>query len=188
MKIYSMKFHPKRINRIPPKAIGVWVFSVCFFLYGIIHFFLMYQTLDDLQDYKISIDRVRLLDTYDTKGRRNILEIVSGNTTYYLRYPSSKYLDFAHDVENDLLSGRVSLVTAKVANSYSLRDWLGNRKWVVDLRSGSAVYYDLNTEAISFRREHISLGIATIFAFIFLLCYTIIVLLIYNVLILNWRK
>ena len=184
MKCYSARIIQKRIKQMPKITVGIWIMFACIFLYCITQLCLsMYQTLDDLQDCEIYIDRVNLRDSHDTKGSRMKLELVSEKTTYYVWYPQSKYIDYAHEVENDLLSGNINLVKIKIANTQSIRDSLFNQKRVVDIRSGSAIYYDLNTEMISMQHHHRTLLLLSIFVFMFLLCYTIFISLIYRVLI-----
>lgn len=184
MKCYSVRIIHKRIKQMPKITVGVWIMLAFMFLYCMTQLYLsMYHTLDNLQDCEIYIDRANLRDSHDTKGSRMKLEIVSEKTTYYVWYPQSKYIDYAHDVENDLLTGNVNSVKVKIVNPQSLRDSLFNQKRVVDIRSSSAIYYDLKTEIISMQHHHRTLGILSIFIFMFLLCYTIFISLIYRVLI-----
>ena len=184
MKCYSVKIIPKRIKQIPKITVGYWIMLAFIFLYCVVQLCIpKYQTLDDLQDCEINIDQVNLRDSHDTKGSRVKLEIVSEKATYYVWYPQSKYIDYAHNVENDLLTGNVTSVKVKIANAQSIRDNLFNQKRVVDIRSSSAVYYDLNTEMIRIQHHRRSLWMLFIFIFIFLLCYTIFIPLIYRVII-----
>ena len=184
MKCYSARIIQKRLKQMPKITVGIWIMFACIFLYCITQLCLsMYQTLDDLQDCEIYIDLVNLRDSHDSKGSRMKLELVSEKTTYYVWYPQSKYIDYAHNVENDLLTGNVNVVKVKIANTQSIRDSLFNQKRVVDIRSGSAIYYDLNTEMISMQHHHRTLLLLSIFVFMFLLCYTIFISLIYRVLI-----
>ena len=189
MKCYSVMIVPKRIKQIPKIAIVLWIMFAFMFLYCITQLCLSkYQTLDDLQDCEIYIDRVNLRDSHDTKGSRMRLEIVSGKTTYYVWYPQSKYLDYAYNVEKDLLSGNVNLVKVKIANTQSIRDNLFNQKRVVDIRSGDAIYYDLDTEIIRMQHHHRNLWILFFFTFMFLLCHTIFISLIFSVITFKNKK
>lgn len=184
MKSNSLQINCNRIKQIPKGAVGFWIVLAFVVLYCTIQLcHPMYQTLDDLQNREINIDQVNLLDSHDTKGSRLKLEIVSGKTTYYVWYPQSKYIDYSHDVENDLLTRKISSVKVKIANTQSMRDSLFNQKRVVDIRSDSAVYYDLNTEMIRMQHHHRSLWILCIFTFLFLLCYTMFISFIYRVLV-----
>lgn len=164
MKRYSARITFKRIKQVPKKVIVLWIILGLICLYCVIQlFFPAHRSLDDLQDCQIDIDEVYLLDSHDTKGSRMKLEIVSGDTTYYLWYPQTKYIDFASDVEHDLLTGKVTLVEAKISNTHSFRDRMLNQKRVVDLRSSSAVYYDLDTELTSLQQQYRSLWLLFLF-------------------------
>lgn len=182
MKCYSLKIIPKRIKQIPRITIVFGVMLAFIVIYCIVILCHPgYQRLDDLQDCEITIDRVNLRDSHDTKGSRMKLEIVSEKTTYYVWYPQSKYLDYVSNVEKDLLSGNVISVKIKIANKQSIRDYLFNQKRVVDIRSGSAVYYDLDTEMIRIQYHRKALWILFFFMTIVLLCYTISIPLVYGV-------
>ena len=182
MKCYSFRVNPKQIRKIPKYIFVFAVILVFIVIYCIVLLFHPeYQRLNDLQDCEINIDQVNLRDSHDTKGSRMKLEIVSEKTTYYVWYPQSIYLDYASNVETDLLTGNVISVKIKIANKQSIRDYLFNQKRVVDIRSGSAVYYDLDTEMIKMQSHRKSLWILFIFMTIVLLCYTISIPLVYGV-------
>jgi hypothetical protein len=142
-----------------------------------------YKILEDIYDCEINIEQVSLYDSHDTKGDRMKLKIVCEETTYYVWYPQSRYLDFEPNIVNDLLSGNVTSVKAKVVKDRTIRDRLFNQKRVVDLRSNSAIYYDLETEKVELDEEYMSLWIVLILLFIILLCDTAITLLVYNVIV-----
>ena len=182
MKSFSVKIIRKRLKKISKVAFCIWITLALIFLYCIINlcFFVDY-TLDDLQECEIKVDKVNLIDSHDTKGRRMKLEIVSQNTTYYVWYPQSKYGDFAQSVENDLLTGNVASIKVKIVKDQSIRDRLFNQKRVVDIRSSSTIYYDLIVEKNAIQNSRLSLWILSIFFLIVWLFYTIIISLIHGV-------
>lgn len=183
---YSFKVSVKRIKQLPKVTIWGWIMLVGILLFLLIRlFFSAHPTFDDLQNYEIEIDSAYLRDSHDTKGSRMKLEIVSGSTTYYAWYPQSNYINFADDIENDLLSGKVTSVEVKIANTQSVRDRLLNQKRVVDIRSSSTVYYDLDSEMTSLQHHYLSLWLAFIVIFVFWLFYTLFACVIYRVLILK---
>ena len=189
MKKNSVKVDLKQLRRIPKKTITfllmIWLVALCL-LIGVI--FPAHRTIDNLQECEINIDRVYLHDSHNTKGSRMKLEITSGATTYYLWYPQSKYIDYAHEVENELLSGDVIVVKAKIADRQSIRDRILNKVRVADLRSDTSVYYDIETERAYQQRNHVSLCV--VFAFVLLLWVVGVLanLLIYGVLSLRARR
>lgn len=181
MKHFTIKIIRKRLKQIPRKAFFIWIMLALIFFCCIIKLCLpVYYTLDNLQDCEINVDKVILRDSFDTKGSRKKLEIVSQNTTFYVWYPQTKYYDFAHNVENDLLTGNVTSLKVKIVKAQSIRDHLFNKKRVVDIRSNSAVYYDLSVETSKIQHQRLFLWILFIFVFIFWLFYTVIIMLIYG--------
>ncbi len=187
MKNYSIRIIFKQLKHIPKKVVVFWIALGLICLYCTIQLFSpVYRMSDNLQDCEIDIDKVYLLDSHDTKGSRMKLEIFSGNTTYYLWYPQSKYIDFAYDVEHDLLTGNVTLVEAKIANTYSLHDRLLNQKRIVDLRSNSTVYYDLDIEMKSQQHQYRSVLLLCTIVFLFWISYTLCIFLVYRVV--SFRK
>lgn len=182
MKRYSIRVVWKLRKRMPKIAVSVWLILGLLCLYFLIRLlFPTYQSLDDLQEYEIHIDDVRLWDSHDTKGRRMRLEIITGDQTFYLWYPQSDYIDYKHEVETELLAGKVTTVTAKVVRDQTIRDSLLKRKRVVDLRSDTSVYYDLTTERASLRQDYISICFLYPFLFAVWLFSTLFILLIYGV-------
>ena len=187
MAKHSIRFDFKRIKNIPKTILILWIVSVILFLYSIVELVLpKYRTLDNLQEIEIKIDEVYLWDSYNLRGSRMKLVIVSEGVTYYLWYPKSHYQDFSGEIERDLLSGDMSSVTVKVVDSPSLWDRLFNEKRMVDVRSDSATYYDLDTEKIAIEQNRISAWTLFLVMLIWLVIITPILLLAYGVL--NFRR
>ncbi len=91
------------------------------------------------------------------------------------------WYDYEQHIVNDLLSENVTSVKAKVVDDRTIRDRLFDEKCIVDLRSDSAVYYDIETEKTELDEEYISLWVVFFLVFIVLLCDTAITLLVYDV-------
>lgn len=144
--------------------VGPWLFLGLISLYLLVQILLpMYHTLEDLQEYKIRFDAIRLVDSHDTKGSRMRLDMIVGDQIFYLWYPEgyvwdpeSGYRRYADKLEEDLLSGKVTCVTAKVVTHRTIRDRLAKRWRVVDLRSGDSIYYELSTEKADLREDYIA--------------------------------
>lgn len=182
MKRYSVKISWKRLKRIPKSALCPWLIFGLLSLYLLVQLILpTYRTLDDLQEYEIHIDRVFLLDSHDTKGNRMKLEIVDGDRVFYLWYPQFSYGDYRHDVETELLTGKVTSVMGKIPKAQKIRDNLFNRTRIVDLRNGDSVYYDLATEKASLRHNHNTLWIPFLLIFASWLFTTLYISLIYQI-------
>lgn len=121
-----------------------------------------YRSLDDLQEVEIHIGNVSLFDSGDKRGSRMKLTISdsNGDGTYYLWYPQTGYKKFSHAVETELLTGKTTLVTAKIVSSPYLRDKLQSKRRMVDLRSGNSVYYDIETERRQLADNYVSAWIS----------------------------
>lgn len=109
------------------------------------------------------------------------LEIVSENQTFYLWYPQNSYIDYKYEVETELLTGKVTSVTAKVIGTQTIRDNLLNRIRVVDLRKDTSVYYDLATEKANLRQNYNSLWILFFLIFVLWLFSTIFISIVYKI-------
>lgn len=187
MMKYSIRVNLKRVKNIPKATVCVWMLLGLACLYCIIQLFLpTYRTLEKMKECEISIDKIHLIDSHDTKGSRMKLEIISENTTYYVWYPQSKYREFAYEIENELLSGDVTSVTAKVVSTKSIQDYLLNQIRIVDLRSNTSVYYCLNTEKDQLLKNKCSLGLVFLLLFVFWTLATLLFSLSYGVL--NFQK
>lgn len=189
MKHYLVRIMYKRIKKVPPKIICIWILLTFLLIYCIFQLcFPMNQAFEDFQECEITIDHVNLWDSHGTKGSRMKLEIVSEQTTYYVWYPKTKYAKFADAVEKDLLSRNVTMVKVRIAANQSMRDYIFNQKRVVDIRSSSAVYYDPDTEMISIRQQRISLWVLFLIVLVLWLCFAIFVSLIYRIFILEKKQ
>ena len=146
----------------------------------------MYHSINNLQEIDITIDKVYIIDTYDNIGSRMKLIIQSQDANYYLWYPSSHYIDFRDNVQNDLLSGNITSVKAIIAEDQSIRDIILNQIRIVHLKSDNAVYYDLDTEKVGLKQNYISLWIAFILVLIIWLGAIVLISLVYGVL--TFRK
>ena len=188
MKQYSIGISWKRLKKIPKKTLGVWLIFGLATLFCFIQLFLpVNRTLDNLEERKINVDKIDIWDSRDSKGSRMRLDIVSGNTTYYLWFPQN-YVDYAEKVETELLNGKVTSVTAIVVSDQTLHDRISNRMRVVDLRSDTSIYYDLDTEKVNFQQDYIFLWFLFIFLFLIWLFGTLLIVLIYGVLTYKKKK
>lgn len=189
MKSYSVSFVFEKIKKIPKIHIVIWSVLFLIFISCTYQIFVpKYKILDKAYDCEINIESVSLYDSHDTKGDRMKLKIICEETTYYVWYPQSKYLDYEPYIVNDLLSGNVTSVKAKVVDDRTIRDRLFDEKCIVDLRSDSAVYYDIETEKTELDEEYISLWVVFFLVFIVLLCDTAITLLVYDVIAFKKRR
>ncbi len=167
----SVKINHKKIKRIPLKAILFW------FLFLIIFAFFMVNALrpanywlKDLEIIQLKIDRVSLVDTYDIHGSRMKLYISSGDQNYYLWYPQGSYLPYSEVLDTHLLSGKTTVVTAKVIPNNIVREALGRRAEIVDLRTDDVVFFDIEDRIKSNQIDHIGIVIlAFISGFMFIL-------------------
>lgn len=161
MKRRSVHIAWKRFKQISKLGIFMWLMLGFFSLLFLIQLFLPpYRSLDGLQEVEIHISNVSLFDSGDKRGSRMKLTIADGDDTYYLWYPQTGYKKFRHAVETELLTGKTTLVTAKIVSSPSLRDKLQNKNRMVDLRSGDSVYYDIDTEKKQLTEDYVSVWIA----------------------------
>ena len=179
--MFSKKINCNRIRKIPKKIYVPWiVFSLLSLILIMNSFFPTYRELDNLQDVRINIEESYLSDSLSRNGRLVKLSIVSAGVTYYIWYP--EYRDYMNAVENDILTGNIKSVDAKIVKTQSFRDRLLNQRKIVDLRSDDAIYYDLDTEMNSQRLNHIaSIVIAAFFLAVWMF-YTLCTMLVYRVL------
>lgn len=182
MKRHTCHFVWKRVRRVPKRVWIPWLISTILIVYCVIKLCLpVYGSLDELREINIHIDKIYLRDSHDTKGSRMKLVITEGKCNYYLWYPAANYKDFSLQLEQDLLSGKISEVTALVVSNQSLRETLSNSFRIVDLRSDRSVYYDLDTEKQSLRNNRLSLWIAFTVLSLGWVVWTYIELLAYNI-------
>lgn len=102
--------------------------------------------ISNLQTCEINAENSIILKTYSTVGSRNKLVITDSDSTYYLWYPIYKYNKYSYAVENELVSGNVSTVTAIVCGDQNLYDRIFKRYCIVDLRSDNYIFYDIEDE------------------------------------------
>lgn len=181
MKSYSI-FAQKRVKQIPKGlllTLGALGLVVLCCLVQIL--FPASARLEDLDVCQIQIDHIRLVDSHNTKGDRLKLELMDGEQTFYLWYSQSSYSRFAGSVEGELLTGAVTAVTAKLASHASLRDVIGNRKRIVDLRSDASVYYDLETEIENIRETSVGTWLLLLLLTLALVCGVLYTMLVYRV-------
>ncbi len=174
-KRYILNITWKKLKRIPKIFIASWIFLGFFSVLSLVQLPKSpYQSLKNLKTYEITIDDVRLVDTYDKLGTRMRLEIISDNNRYYLYY--IHYRDYKPYVESELLSGKVSSVTIKVAEQQAFRDVISNRIHVVDIRNDSTVFFDIETEKEILRTTYLSYWITFLIFCPLWLCSTIFLL------------
>lgn len=135
---------------------------------------------------EISIDSVRLIDTYNIKGSRMKLEIIADDQKFYLWYPQSCYLKYANAVQSELLSGKITSVTAIISPNQTGWDKLFNQNRIVDLRCEKSVYYDFEAERIRLLETHFSKGVLCASVFILSLSLGVYIALVYKVV--SFRK
>ena len=187
MESSFVKVNLKKIKRIPKKTIIILCALTLIVVFLVIQLFRpMYHSINNLQEIDITIDKVYIIDTYDNIGSRMKLIIQSQDANYYLWYPSSHYIDFRDNVQNDLLSGNITSVKAIIAEDQSIRDIILNQIRIVHLKSDNAVYYDLDTEKVGLKQNYISLWIAFILVLIIWLGAIVLISLVYGVL--TFRK
>ena len=171
----------KQLKKIPKKSMVIWFVIAIFFAWSTIQVFLpVYRTLEDTQTCILSVENVRLIDTHSVRGSRMRLELVSEGQTYYLWYPKSHYKEYADIIEQELLSGEITSVTAMVSKNVSLRDSIFDNKRIVDLRSETSIYYDIELEKISLYNLRISSLVASLLSLIVLVIDTGYLLMIYG--------
>jgi len=135
MKGYTVKIAWKRFGEIPWKTYAIIILTGLLTIYSLIQLFLPYdRILDNLKEYEIHIDKVYLWDSHDKKGSRMKLIIVDGTQTFYLWYPSTEYRYYSDEIKSELLSGKVTTVTAKVADTQNVFDCIRTQKRIVELK------------------------------------------------------
>ncbi len=168
--MFVVKFCPQKIKRIPKKAI---FFAFCFLI--AFAFFVANAVrpanywLKDLQTIQLKIDNAYLMDTYDTRGSRMKLYISSGDQNYQLLYPQGSYLPYSEALDTNLLSGKTTVVTAKVIPNNIVREALGRRIEIVDLRTDDVVFFDIEDRIKSKQIDHTGIVLLSfLFGFVFI--------------------
>ncbi len=155
--MYRIKFNPKKFKRIPKKAIISWIISLIIFAFSAINALLpANHMLKDLETIQLKIDKVILAKTYNTSGSRRQLYITSGDRKYKLSYPSFSYRQYSEALDTYLLSGSTTVVTAKVIPNSTIRDALGYRTRIVDLRTDNVVFFDIEDEIKDNQINHVA--------------------------------
>ncbi len=137
----------KRFHAVPKKAFVPFVLLLVIFLYSWIQ--LAHPPLhwmDKVSDVQLQIENVRLADSFSTKGSRMKLIIEADDQVYYLWYPTNAYMQYSQSVKSLLFTGEERNVTAKIVDNTTLWDCLTGQHKIVDLRSNSAVFYEIQTE------------------------------------------
>ena len=188
MKHYTISFKPKRIRCISKKNILFmalfWIVTILVFIAEIIP---VKYRLSNLETRTVHIDRIRMVDTMSRGDYRMKLIIKDGNTTYYLHYPRKTLKKVSQALDDDLFSGKISSVEVTVAKP-SLRNYLDRDRRIVDLRSETNVYYDLEAERDRLHKDGIEGAIALALLFPFTLALTWLTLFDYGILYYRPRK
>ena len=100
----------------------------------------------DLIEQEVHIDKAIIMDSYDNRGARMKLEIISNNFTYYVWYPRGVYTCYEENLEKDLVLGAVNCVTVKYSAKQSIRDRITKHVHVVEIQSNDTYYYSINDE------------------------------------------
>ena len=157
-KKQALRINWKRIKKIPKLFIVFW------FLLGIFSLVFLgdlprspYHSLENLQVKEITVDSARITRTFNMFSTMR-LEIISDGNEYYLYYDN--YRDYADCVESELLSGKVSTVTVKIVAQQSLSDRIRDRIHMVDVRSETTVFFDIENEKEILQEQYIASWIA----------------------------
>lgn len=146
MNRFFIKFSRKRIKRIPKNALIAWVVCAVSLLALIIDVVIPYKSIESLQCKEIPIDDIYLFNSYETKGSRIRLNIVSDGMQYFVWYPQERFDEYSNTIEQDLLSGNVVSVQVRIPEKRNFRDKLLNQYRIFDLRTDSSVYYSVDDE------------------------------------------
>ncbi len=161
-----------------------WIVTILVFIAEIIP---VKYRLSNLETRTVHIDRIRMVDTMSRGDYRMKLIIKDGNTTYYLHYPRKTLKKVSQALDDDLFSGKISSVEVTVAKP-SLRNYLDRDRRIVDLRSETNVYYDLEAERDRLHKDGIEGAIALALLFPFTLALTWLTLFDYGILYYRPRK
>ena len=178
-----------RIKRIPIRKRIFWLTLLLFSIMALVGLFSTPQrTLDRARECTVTVEEARLKSTVVGRMHQTTLILRAGEDKFYLTYPSHlgiAYLDAAYE---DLVSGRVTTVTVLFSSDgIFLGNWSGFYE-ILALRSGSTVYYDLDTAMSGLRLDY---TVAVVFESILILVWlldTVLLLLNHNVLILRGGK
>lgn len=143
-----IRFNRHKLKNISKKSYYGW-FLLTFLTIGLLLdvFQSPERVMSHIQDEDIQIEKVLLINSQGTKGSRYKLVIHADDQVYVVHYPRSSFHDYRDKIEAELLTGSIEHVHAKILtrpmNLYELV--LGHRQ-IVDLRSVTTVYYNIDTE------------------------------------------
>ena len=178
---YKAVFKWSKLRSIPKIHMFIWI---CLFLF-VIAFGVNSATLftplkRNIEETNITISNARLYDSRDIWGSRFKLIIDSQNDSFYLWYPVDVFPRYENCLREKLLTGETTAVYAKVVSNSILWDTLSGQRKIVDLRTDSFVFYDLEDELLRMENGYnVSLW-AAVFSLILWLADTVLLLLIYR--------
>ena len=161
MEKIKVTFRLKNCKKVPVKVILTFLVAMLLF------FVLLYElvntpSLANISQVEILVDDVVLKKVSTRIGRTTEVRVFSGETTYYIRYPSTDYLDYRSAIESELLSGNIDVVHGTILDEQKLTDRVTGKVRLVDLRSDSSVYYDISTEKFALQIEYGALAVILI--------------------------
>ena len=182
-----IKFSRKHINRISKITLIAWIVCAVGLFTLIIDVVTPYKSIESLQCKEIQIDEIYLFNSYDTKGSRIKLNIVSDGMQYFVWYPQERFAEYSNTIEQDLLSGNVVSVQVMIPGKHNFRDKLLNQYRIFDLRTDSSVYYTVDDEIDRIYRVQTWYWVICATGILLWCTGTIIILLIYKVITIHKR-
>lgn len=178
---YKAVFKWSKLRSIPKIHMFIWI---CLFLFviafGVNSATLFMPLKRNIEETNITISNARLYDSRDIWGSRFKLIIDSQNDSFYLWYPVDVFPRYENCLREKLLTGETTAVYAKVVSNSTLWDTLSGQRKIVDLRTDSFVFYDLEDELLRMENGYnVSLW-AALFSLILWLADTVLLLLIYR--------
>ena len=175
---YKAVFKWSRLKSIPKVHRFL---CICLFLFAfvfLVNFFVPFN--ENIKETNITISSVKLYDSSDIWGSRFKLIIKSQNDTFYLWYPVDVFPKYENCLREKLLTGETTEVYAKVVSNSTLWDTISGRYKIVDLRTDSFVFYDLEDELLRMQNGYNTSLWVAIFSLVLWIVDSVLLLLIYG--------
>ena len=171
-------FKWSKLKSVPKVHMFVWI---CLFLFVFAFLVNLFVPLNEnIEDTTITISNAKWFDSRDIWGSRFKLIIKSQNDSFYLWYPVDTFPKYEDCLREKLLTGETTEVYAKVVSNSTLWDAISGHRKIVDLRTDSFVFYDLEDELLRTQTGYnVSLW-AALFSLVLWLADTVLLLLIYG--------
>ena len=186
---YCMSFKWTKFKSVPKRIIILWSILFASFAFCTIKLAIPSSFwLDQLEERKITITDISVIDSRDIRGSRFQLSIKSNDDAFYLWYPAKSFSKYEHAVKKNLLTGLTSQVSVTYLSRSTIQDVVTGQYRIVDLRDDYNVFYDLNEEILRCQGAKNTYLIASILLFLLWIFETVLIFIMYGIVLFSHRR